>query len=166
MKLLRQLPSCKRRGADRKLPRVLASALVALAVAGLLLPAHAVDVSPHSFVTTTAVDDYRNLTQQELASCGASIQAALKQTLWLDRSEPGCIAIGQRVCRTDFEEALQVLRKPDAREALRAYHHAFMTALDGIAPREGEPAPACYERRQRELKHLMAHAWTRFELAE
>jgi hypothetical protein len=138
--------------------------LIVLAMAGQLANAYAGDLSPHAFATLTQVDYYRNVTQQELVSCGESVQASLKRKASWDR-EGNCIVIGQQLCRTDFEAALRELRKPAARAALRAYHYAFVTALNGIAPQKNEPRDG-YERRQQELQHLLAHAWTRFELAE
>lgn len=145
--------------------RLLLQVVTATALVALLPPARALDVVAHAFPTATPVDYYRNVTQQELVSCGDTVQASSKQSRPLDRGERSCFAVGAHVCRLDFEAAMQIVSKPDARAALRAYHSAFMSALDGIAPQKGE-AREVYQRRQQELQHRLAHAWTRFELAE
>lgn len=145
--------------------RPLRSLLGALAAIVLLAPAVAGDLSPHAFVTASPVDTYRHLTQQEVVACGDAVHRAWSQSRFAEEGERGCIAAGRHVCHATFAAALRAVRKPDAREALKAYHSAFVAALDGVAPLRGEARDG-YERRQQWLSHVMAHAWTRFELAE
>lgn len=148
------------------LPKLrVAAALVLVATAGLALPARAVDVTAHGYVTTAPIDEYRNGTQKELVNCASAVQATLGRDAPPRSADRGCTAMGQHLCGAKLHAALQALRKPAAREALEAYHAAFVTALSGIAPQGGEPRDE-YERRQQVLHHLMTHAWMRFELAE
>ena len=156
-------PPCRRNAPTQA--RTLRRLLGAFASVAVLVPALAADLSPHPFVTASPIDTYRSLTQQEVVACGEAVHRAWTQSRTADAGDRGCIAAARHVCHATFDAALRVVRKPDAREALQAYHFAFVTALDGIAPLKGEARDG-YERRQRWLSHVMAHAWTRFELAE
>jgi hypothetical protein len=81
-----------------------------------------------------------------------------------DRSDvQGCIGKGKKEAKTSFNKALRTIRKPAAKEALKNYHVAFVTALEGILPGTKEPS-FVYEQRQQALKSKLAEAWAKFEL--
>lgn len=75
----------------------------------------------------------------------------------------GCISKGKAAAKASFDKALRTVRKPAAKEALKNYHVAFVTALEGITPGTEEPK-FVYEQRQQALKSRLKETWARFEL--
>ena len=113
------------------------------------------------------VHGYRNYTRQVLASCSRWVQVRYRESISIvdgDRLN-ACIAAGLQESRTQLETALQSVRRAGAREALRNYQFVFESALAGVEPTRDEAA-AAYDQRQSSLRHLLAHAWTRYELEE
>lgn len=113
------------------------------------------------------VHGYRNYTRQVLASCSRWVQVRYRESISIvdgDRLN-ACIASGLQESRMQLEAALRTVHRKSAREALRAYQLSFESALAGVEPTRDEPA-AAYDQRQSSLRHLLAHAWTRYELEE
>lgn len=113
------------------------------------------------------VHGYRNFTRQVLAACSRWVEVRYRESISIVDADKldACIATGRRDSRVQFETALQGVRRKNAREALRLYQLSFESALAGVEPTRDEPA-AAYDQRQSSLRHLLAHAWTRFELEE
>jgi hypothetical protein len=113
------------------------------------------------------VDGYRNFTRQVLAKCSRWVEVRYRESISIvdaDRLD-ACIVAGTRDSRAQLEAALRTVRRTAARQALRAYQSSFENALTGVEPTPAEPA-AAYDQRQIALRHLLAHAWTRYELEE
>ena len=113
------------------------------------------------------VHGYRNFTRQVLASCSRWVQVRYRESISIVDADKlnGCIASGLHESRILLEAALADVRGKAARDALRSYQLSFETALAGVEPTREEPA-AAYDQRQGSLRHLLAHAWTRYELEE
>lgn len=144
---------------------------VAVALAFALLPVRSfADGEPDERQATCCgmhVAAYRNYTQQVLASCSRWVHVRYRESISIVNSEKlrGCIEAGMQDSRLQVEAVLRGIRRKSAREALRAYQSTFESALVGIEPTHEEPA-AAYDQRQISLRHLLAHAWTRYELEE
>lgn len=142
---------------------------LAIAIAATLLPALAQGDAPDDapFCCGAPVDTYRNVTRRTLARCRAGVRLRPRESVSAgDLSKlRGCIAAGLRETRLRLEKALPGVRHAPARTALRAYQAIFESALTGVEPTPDEPV-AAYEQRQSSLRHAMAHAWARFEVAE
>ena len=113
------------------------------------------------------VHGYRNFTRQVLASCSRWVQVRYRESISVvDAGKlDGCIEAGRRESREQLDAALRTIERRKAREALWSYQLSFEAALAGVAPTRDEPA-AAYDQRQSSLRHLLAHAWTRYELEE
>lgn len=122
----------------------------------------------------TPIEVYRGDTSFELMQCTLKYKLAAANARLSDAGGTpaaggedsdfaGCIRSGERSARSSFDKAFGTLRKPQAREALKAYHVAFVTALKGIAPGMDERRLS-YEQRQQALQDKVTEAWARFEL--
>jgi hypothetical protein len=113
------------------------------------------------------VHGYRNFTRQVLASCSRWVEVRYRESISIVNAEKlsACIATGLQDSRLQLEAALRGVRRKAARDALRSYQLSFESALAGVEPTRDEPA-AAYDQRQSSLRHLLAHAWTRYELEE
>lgn len=143
---------------------------LAIAVAAFFVPAFAQgDAAPRDAPACcgTSVDSYRNLTRQALARCQRGVRLRPRESVRTEDETKlrACIAAAIRDTRLRLAEALPGVRQPSARTALRAYQSISESALAGVAPLRDEPV-AAYEQRQSSLRHAMAHAWARFEVAE
>ena len=144
---------------------------VAVALAFALLPvASFADGEPDERLHPCCgarVHGYRNFTRQVLASCSRWVQVRYRESISIVDADKlnGCIAAGLQESRAQLEAALRNVRRKSAREALRSYQLSFESALAGVEPTRDEPA-AAYDQRQSSLRHLLAHAWTRYELEE
>ena len=114
------------------------------------------------------VDGYRNFTQQALGICSSLIHVKPRETTPVHADLVrlrDCITTRLHEGRLLFESSMRGLRKKSVREALKDYHGVFETALNALMPVPDE-LPAAYEQRQTSMRHVLAHAWTRFELEE
>jgi len=115
------------------------------------------------------VVEYRSATQYALLTCSASLRLHLLQERLGPRDEHGdyraCVMREKAETRRQLDVAMRTLKRTAAREALKTYHVAFATAMDGIDPGINE-RKVDYERRQLELKGSVAQAWARFELEQ
>jgi hypothetical protein len=113
------------------------------------------------------VDAYRNFTRQVLASCSRWVDVRYRESISVVNADKlsACISTGLQDSRLQLEAALRGVHKKGARSALQSYQLSFESALAGVEPTRDEPASA-YDQRQSSLRHLLAHAWTRFELEE
>jgi hypothetical protein len=113
------------------------------------------------------VDAYRNFTRQVLARCSRWVEVRYRESISVVNADRlnACIDAGMRDSRQQLEAAVRGVRRKAAREALRAYQSSFESALAGVEPTQ-EEAAAAYDQRQISLRHLLAHAWTRYELEE
>lgn len=81
----------------------------------------------------------------------------------LDADYPACIENGKNTAKRNFAPALRSIKKQKAQEALKSYHVAFVTAMDGIKPGTNE-LKISYEQRQQLLESKLNEAWARFEI--
>jgi hypothetical protein len=89
----------------------------------------------------------------------------LKQPADEKSNYTGCIEDGKKDAKQNLESALKSLKKPKAKEALKSYHVAFVTAIDGINPGMDE-RKISYEQRQQSLDGKLTEAWARFEVEQ
>ena len=145
--------------------------VVAAALALALLPVVSfADSEPDERLQSccdSRVHGYRNFTRQVLASCSRWVEVRYRESISIVNADKlnACIAGGLRDSRVQLELALHGVRRRAGREALRSYQLSFESALAGVEPTRDEAA-AAYDQRQSSLMHLLAHAWTRFELEE
>lgn len=76
-----------------------------------------------------------------------------------------CITTSKKEGKANLDRALKTVKKPAAKEALKAYHVAYISALDGIPPGNNE-IRLQYNSRQQALESRMREAWTRFEIEQ
>lgn len=76
-----------------------------------------------------------------------------------------CVVEAKAKAKANFPAALKTVRKNKAQDALKAYHVAFISALDAIEPGDGERRIA-YDQRQQTHDAKMLEAWTRFEIEQ
>jgi hypothetical protein len=76
-----------------------------------------------------------------------------------------CISERGVSARAELKAAILTVKKEKAREALKAYHVAFIAALEGIAPGVDEPK-ILYQQRQQTLNDKVTEAWAKFDIEE
>jgi hypothetical protein len=67
--------------------------------------------------------------------------------------------------KANLDRALRTVKKAKAQEALKSYHVAFITALEGVTPGR-EERKLSYEQRQQALEDKLTEAWARFEVEQ
>lgn len=114
----------------------------------------------------TPADNYRTVTQVLLARCSL-MHRVIADGLVSASDERGnyadCISKGVIESKATLQPALATLKTESAKEALKAYHVAFITALEGINPGLDERRIS-YEQRQQALSDKVTEAWTRFDI--
>jgi hypothetical protein len=68
-------------------------------------------------------------------------------------------------CKKAFDTAIKTVKKTKAKDALKNYHIAFLSSLQGIVPGQDELVRD-YKRRQQAAEEKMNEAWARFEMEE
>lgn len=116
------------------------------------------------------LDRYRGDTQFALMMCRIKIgmsEAKVKAYEQQDETSDfvGCIREGKAKAKASLTAALKTVKKAKAADALKGYHVAFSTALDGIVPGSDERRIS-YEVRQRALDGKVTEAWARFEVEQ
>jgi hypothetical protein len=74
-----------------------------------------------------------------------------------------CIIAGSAESTTKFRVAIKTVKKEKAREALKSYQVAVLSALDGVSPGLDERKFA-YQQRQQSLQEKVTEARSRFEI--
>lgn len=120
--------------------------------------------------TRTPIERYRGDSAFALMSCGlklrlAEARAASGKEAGEDADVPACIVEGKAKGKAGLDAAMKAARKPAAREALKGYHVAFVSALEGVIPGADE-ARISYAARQRALNDRVTAAWARFEVEQ
>lgn len=118
----------------------------------------------------TQIETYEGDTFFHSSKCEAILMIAIaKGELYasqsVDTDVNGCISKAKQETKISFDKAMRTVRKPAGREALKNYHIAFLTALEGIKPGSNE-SKAAYSLRMELLKSKKVEAWTRFELEQ
>lgn len=116
----------------------------------------------------TPLEQYRGITQSSLQVCsGAFSIAQHSANLGIAAKDYSgeCIATTKANAVEKFKAAILTVKKDKAKEALKSYHVAFITALEGIAPGSDEPR-IIYQQRQQALAGKVTEAWSRFEIEE
>lgn len=76
---------------------------------------------------------------------------------------PQCMQDNKQSVKAPFDALLKSLKKQAAKDALKSVQVAFISAMDGIAPRADE-IRIDYSRRQSALRAELDRAWARFEV--
>lgn len=126
--------------------------------------------APSENVSFKQVDDYRSKTFAGMTFCSIVVETMLLNTE-SGRDSYGnglakvvdCVRSNKEQSQEKLKQALEEVKTPAAKEALKNYHIAFMTALDGLEPGMGERRYA-YEVRTQQLRGELQKAWNRFEL--
>lgn len=118
----------------------------------------------------SAIERYHEATQNSIGSCKLSlILAQMNAQMGSPDDEKSdyekCIKDGKTSAKADLKLALKTLKNAAAKDALKSYHVAFVSALEGITPSAGE-LKVSYDARQNMLSAKVNEAWTRFELEE
>lgn len=121
-----------------------------------------------SDATLPPLDAYRSAVGYALLSCKLSFDLARSEAqLGKKRSDsadyPGCIRAHRDRAIGMLNRALPTLKKKPAQAALKDVHVAFVTALEGVAPKDGEVRIA-YSTRQSALADRVTAAWARFDI--
>ncbi len=116
----------------------------------------------------TPIEKYRGDTQFPLLMCKLTLKlAVMKSDSGAAQDEKSdyteCIGKGRVNAKASLDRALRTIKKPKALEALKTYHVAFVTALEGIHP-GAEERKISYEQRQEFLEGKVTEAWARFEI--
>lgn len=123
---------------------------------------------------TSPIERYGSESEAAVMTCSLEFQLAQAQAQLVSvgggqPEKPADFAACLKKARAEgkqlFSLALAKVKKPAAKEALKSYHVAFMTALEGISPGMDERR-ITYEARQRSLKDKMTEAWARFEVEQ
>lgn len=129
-------------------------------------------ISAHSFAADepdkrNPLDRYHGDSQYYLMMCKLSLTIAISSNALgetnKDGDYKGCINKGKETVKKSLSAALRTVKNPKAKEALKSYHVAFATALDGINPGSDE-RKINYEQRQQALEEKVTEAWARFEV--
>ena len=118
----------------------------------------------------TPAQQYRGLANGAIFMCKLNLQNALLNAQLsnpLDEKSDyrACIATGKVTAKENFDKAMKTVKKPQAKEALKTYHVALVSAFDGIVPGTDE-RKINYERRQQDLDGKLTEAWARFEIEQ
>lgn len=76
---------------------------------------------------------------------------------------PGCLRAASEKARALLTKASLQVKSPAAKQALKDFHVAYMTALEGISPKVGE-LKSGYTARQAALDDSVNAAWARFDI--
>ena len=114
------------------------------------------------------LERYRADTAMPLVMCKIKMQMAdAKGKAYEQQDETsdflGCIRDGKAKANASLAAALKTVKGAKAVDALKSYHVAFSTALDGLLPGADERRIS-YEVRQKALDGKVTEAWARFEV--
>ncbi len=114
------------------------------------------------------IDAYQGDTQYALLICSTSFK--LSQLEISNNTTPSdsanyskCITDNKAITKTRLNKAIATLKTQTQKSALKNYHVAFMTALEGIQPGIDERVIS-YQQRQQSLNDKVNEAWARFEV--
>ena len=74
-----------------------------------------------------------------------------------------CVTDAKAETKVTFQAAMNATKKPKAKEALKMFHAAFLSAMDATGPR-GSNSMSTYEGRQSVAADKMSDAWAKFEV--
>ena len=116
------------------------------------------------------LDRYRASSVTGVMLCKTAL--LLTQAQSITRSQPTeasdyrkCVREEKEELKAALSKALIVVKQTTAKEALKSYHVAVMSALAGIEPGIGE-LETTYDTRQQSLRQKMDEAWARFEVEQ
>ncbi len=120
--------------------------------------------------TRNPVDKYHGDAFFYSLTCKLSFQIAMSKRQLSQPSDEkddyrACITKGKTASKQNLDAALKTVKKPNAKEALKTYHVALVSALEGINPGSDE-RKINYEQRQQNLEGKMTEAWARFEIEQ
>ena len=142
------------------------SLLMFLIVATSCFAANAADVSDKR----SPLDRYRNgvnfsILMSQLTLKNALLRDEIGSAQDENTDYASRIKKGKEEGKINFNKALSTVKKPAAREALKSYQVAFISALEGIRPGLDE-RKISYEVRQQALETKLSEAWARFEVEQ
>ena len=117
--------------------RIPALAALTLALAG---PAFAAEEGDKS----TPLESYQQQGSAHLLLCPIRLQIAIvaaeggREPQGNSGDWRSCIEEAKANAKVNFDRALRTVKKPPAREALKSYHVALISALDGIDPAQAK----------------------------
>jgi hypothetical protein len=118
----------------------------------------------------TPLERFRGDGQFSLMMCKINLKMALARSeLGQAQDEKSdwstCIKQGKEAAKVNLSAALKTVKKVKAQEALKTYHVALITAIDGIAPGAQE-RKLSYEQRQQALEGKLTETWARFDVEQ
>ena len=118
----------------------------------------------------SVLEKYQSDTNVQLTMCRMKFKIAQLSngnpaTMTDSENYPQCIKESKAELKASLDNALKTIKKSAAKEALKNYHVAVITALEGINPGENE-MKISYAQRQIQLKEKTTLAWERFELEQ
>jgi hypothetical protein len=147
--------------------------LLGIAIASTLLSSDAFGGdSAHS-----PIDVYKSTSDFSLQMCSAKflLSQTLAESVRLgasltpeqinDADYKSCIQSSKVGLRKAFDVAFKSVRKPAGKGALKKFHLAVVSALEGINPGQSE-LKIVYDQRQQNLSTRQADAWAEFELEQ
>lgn len=118
----------------------------------------------------TPLERYEGDTYYALLLCKVTLRLALARAEGGEQQDEksdysGCIAKSKTTAKTSLDKALRSVKKATAKEALKSYHVAFVSAVEGIRPGIDE-RKINYEQRQQALEGKVTETWARFEIEQ
>lgn len=107
------------------------------------------------FKKQMVLEKYFKANRKQISLCGIAFIA--------NSGFQECKIDAEAESKTNLNEALLVIKKQSAKDALKNYHITFITALRGIEAGIGERTFA-YDQRQQALSDKMNEAQARFEM--
>lgn len=118
----------------------------------------------------SALDAYKTSGQYVLEQCRLTFDTVI---IFAELGQPPnenlnwakCVQDAKNSTKADFAAALKSIKKGKPQEALKTYHVALISAIEGIAPGSSE-RKISYEQRRQSLDAKLTEAWVRFEVEQ
>lgn len=147
-----------------KLATLVAAAAVVIATCTGAAAQSSKSSVPGANTGISQVDKYRVHTYTAITFCAMEVDTmlALKDARMPHDTQDiaDCVKRNNANSRPLMREAVEAVESPGAKEALKEYQLALMTALDGLMPGQGERRFA-YEARIQRLQGEVQRAWNR-----
>lgn len=122
---------------------------------------------------TSQVSDYRGRMNGYVLKCAQEFKVEQLKAKGIERYDlpevpadsAKCVRESRDSGKALFDAALKSAKKPDAKNALKSVHVAYLASLDGIAPLPDERVGG-YQQRQAALASKLSEAWARFEVEQ
>jgi hypothetical protein len=119
-----------------------------------------------SLAVETPLEKYKVEAEDQILLCAISFKLAqMKETSDKTTDYEGCISKAKVQSKTNYTKAMSTVKQPKAQDALKTYHVAIITALEGIKSGLDERV-VDYKPRQMTLADSVTEAWARFEIEQ